>query len=124
MRYCVTCAALVLALFSPHTKAVGPFDGIWTIIFQNTLIGYMTAHENHETLIVGVLGTDLTWNALQGPRTGTNFTVSSIAVGISAQYSGTFTSDTTFEATQLSCVALTDVCLLPDGATIRGDKIW
>ena len=120
------CAALASALFSAPGKAAGPFDGIYTAVFQNTLIGYVTIHENNGSLVVAVLETQLTWNAFSGLRSGSNFSVTSIsgAGAIAAQYSGTFTSGTTYRATQISCVPLSENCALPNGAIITGDKIF
>jgi hypothetical protein len=125
MRYIIACAALVFALSASHSKAAGPFDGIWAVAFQGSQIGYLTLQENSGVLVAVLLETDLTWNAFSGPRSGSHFAVSSLAGAgsISGQYSGTFTSGTTFQATQLSCVPAF-ACLLPNGAVVTGNKIW
>ena len=124
MRYLIASAALVFALFAPSSRAAGPFDGIWTLVVQNTLIGYLIVQENNGTLIVAELQNDLSWNAFQGPRSGSNFTVSTIVGSISAQYSGTFTSSTTYQSTQVFCVPVTAPCGLPNGTVFTGTKIW
>jgi hypothetical protein len=126
MRYLIACAALVFAFTTPHAKAAGLYDGIWTVIYANTLIGYLTIHENNGTILVGALESDYTWSALMGQRSGINFDVSSIAGGVAAHYVGAFPSSTTYHATQVSCVPVSPGygCLLPNGANVSGYKIW
>jgi hypothetical protein len=124
MRSIIACVAFVFALFSPSTHAVGPFDGIWSLNAQNTFIGWVSIQENNGTVIAIVHETDLTWNAFQGPRSGSNFNVTTILGSISAQYTGSFTSTTTYQATQIFCTPVTGPCGLPNGTIVTGTKVW
>jgi len=95
------------------------------MFYGNTFLGYVSIHEKNGNMVAATLDTDLMWNALQGYRVSAGFDISSIIGGASARFAGTFTSATSYRATQLLCFPNPGyVCLLPDGATVTGSKIW
>ena len=117
---------IVLGLFSAEAQATGPYDGIWAMTYQGTVVGYVTVQENAGTVVAVWLANDnLSWVAYLGPRNGNTLDVSAILGGVTARVTGTFTSPSAFTGTQVFCVAAVDWnCLLPNGATILGARIW
>jgi hypothetical protein len=126
MKPLITAVSLAL-LSTTEAKAAGPYDGIWYLIYGGQFVGYYSVHERDGTAVaVGLEGNNNTWEAYIGVRTGSSVTMSTIVGGVALQSVVTFTSDTTLTARQLSCVPTLPgwQCLLPNGATAQGHKIW
>lgn len=119
----IVCA--VLLFFASSVMAdEGKFDGIR----YSDVIGYISVHERNGIMIVIRLSESMRlWEAHMGPRNGNTFRIETIkSPGAITVTNITMTSDITFSATQESC-RVTDFiysCLLPDGYTFTGTKIW
>lgn len=116
-----------LGLLTAEAKAAGPYDGIWAVSYFGLPVGYYSAHERDGTLIaVQLPDGNASWEAYWGPRNGNTVNMSTLVSGVNAQLTVTFTSDITFNATQISCVPVVAGwhCLYPNGATVQGYKVW
>ncbi|MCK5354417.1 MAG: hypothetical protein KAJ63_04815 [Methyloprofundus sp.] len=111
-----------LILICSTVQAEGVYDGIW----QSEGIGYFSVHEKQGTIIVARLsGEGQLWEAYSGTISGNTSTIKTLVSDVEAVLNVTWTSETTFSATQVSCVELmSGSCFLPDGFTFTGHKIW
>ncbi len=116
-----------LGLFTAGAQAAGPYDGIWVISYFGLPAGYYSLHEKDGTLIaVSLPDNNSSWSAYMGPRNGNTVNMSTLVSGVNGQATVTFTSDSTLNATQVFCVPRLPgwYCLLPNGATVQGTKVW
>ena len=113
---------VVLILICSTVQAEGVYDGIW----QSEGIGYFSVHEKEGTIIaIRLEDNTVGWEAFSGELSGNTTRIKTLIGDIQAVLNVTFTPETTFSATQESCVPpLGDTCLLPDGFTFNGNKVW
>lgn len=110
----------MLFILSSPVMAGGPYDGVW----NTQALGFISLHENNGQVIAIRLEKDLGfWEAGMGPRNGTAIRLESIVSNVTSAYNVTMTSDTTFTAVLESCTPVSE-CLLPDGYTFTGIKIF
>lgn len=127
MKKFVVLLAMVFGAMPASAQAAGPYDGIWAATYQGSPIGYFSAHESTGTLVVALLPAERSyWEAFIGQRNDNAASLTTIVGDASAAISVTFTSATTFTATQISCVPKQSGarCLFPDGAVFQGNKIF
>jgi len=112
----------VLVLICSAVEAEGVYDGIW----QSEGIGYFSVHEKEGIIIAIRLENNTAgWEAFSGKLSGNTTRIETLISDVHAVLNVTFTSETTFSAIQESCVApLGGTCLLPDGFTFNGNKVW
>ena len=116
-----------LGIVTTDARSAGPYDGIWVATYDGSLVAYYSAHENAGTVVAASLPYDNSyWEAFMGQRSGNTATLTTVVSGVTATMSVTFTSDTTFTARQVSCVARLAGwhCLFPNGTTFQGTKIF
>ena len=115
---------ILFSFLTFNVYAEGVFDGIYN---TNPNIGYAYLKENIGSVIVVLNQTiqdDLQWNAASGNLIGNAVRLYSLIGYNTTVTDVTFTSNTTFTATQVSCVAGKRTCLFPNGTTFTGNKIW
>jgi hypothetical protein len=115
--------ALGVLLFFASTAMAdeAEYDGIW----YSSHIGYVSVHERHGNIIIIRLSDGMgLWEAFIGPRNGQNFRVETIrSPSAHSVLNVIMTTENTFSATQESCQPSFS-CLLPDGFTFTGTKVW
>jgi hypothetical protein len=116
--------AVILLLISSNSFAAGLYDGIW-VIFP---YGYFTVSERDNVLIVVTLATDNddgSWSAYQGSRNGNSARLQTIYGNVQTIVDLNFNSDTTANATIISCQPNPGyVCLFPAGTVLNASKVW
>lgn len=111
---------LFIAVSTTKANAEGAYDGIYAV----PNLGYAYIRENQGQLVVVLNQTvsgNLIWGASQGTLNGSSARLRSIAGYVSTVVDLYFTSPNSFSAIQISC---SGSCLVPNGTTFTGSKIW
>lgn len=111
-------------VFTSTARAEGIYDGIYS---TNPDFGYVTFREQQGTMLAIMNQTlpDLLWSAATGSLNGSSVRVSTIIGDTDVTIDVTFTSPSTFQATQVSCTANPGYrCLFPNGSMFTGKKVW
>lgn len=122
----VALAVLILAATASQSFAAGAYDGIWTVSYSGVPVAYYSIHQNGDTVVAVELGSSMTWGAGMGTLNGNTALCETIIGGVQVRASVTFTSPNTLTAIQESCTPVwaNYYCLLPNGATVHGVKIF
>lgn len=122
----------LLLLISSSAIAGGPYDGIWE---SEGDLGFFSLHERNGKVIITRMdninynnGRDFKWEAYYGRREGNRIHLDTIPldfVFVRSFITVTMTSDSTFEAVMDSCTSASGYyCLVPDGYSFSGRKVW
>lgn len=120
-------ALAISLLFVAPSMAAGTYDGIWAVSYGGSLVFYESIHQNGSQIIaIQFDESDVTWEALSGTLVGNSVAAQTFIGGLTANVNVTFTSSTTLTAVQTSCAPYWSGyrCLLPNGATLTGQKIF
>lgn len=120
-------AALVIVgsiAFAVEGQAESIYDGIYQL---DPNFGYVTLREQNGSMVAVINQTlpDLRWGAATGALNGSSVRLSTVIGTVNTTVDVTFTSPSTFQATQVSCTPDPGYyCIFQNGATFSGKKIW
>ncbi|MDO9425009.1 MAG: hypothetical protein Q7T40_12575 [Methylobacter sp.] len=123
LKLTITLLLCSTALAATKAQAVSIYDGIYS---TNPNIGYVYFREQQGQMIAVLNQTFGApyWSAGQGALNGASVSLTTIIGYTRGVNDVVFTSDSTFQATQTSCVPNGLLCAFPNGTTFTGTKIW
>ena len=117
--------ALAFLLLPISSYAAGPFDGIYSLNFGGTIIGYTSIHEDETNNIIAIVFDvepfESDWDAVSGTRNGSNVTLNSIAGTVNLNISVVFNDSNSGVATINSCDG---DCDFPNGTALNLNRLF